>query len=69
VGTHRPVSPDGLGVNLLKMELFDAVACLKSSPMEFSNAFDQGQQACDHMQLFPLILEDWRLQKPVLPRC
>jgi hypothetical protein len=51
------------------MKLFDAVACLKAGPTEFSNALDQSRQACSHQWIFPLILEDQRIQKPVLPWC
>jgi hypothetical protein len=55
------------GVNLPKMEFFDAVARFKPGPMELRYALDQGGQTRVHRQLCPLSLDDQREQKLVLP--
>jgi hypothetical protein len=57
------------GANPPKMKLFNTMARVMAGPMEFSSAIDQSRQASDHRRLFSLILEDWRIQKPVLPWC
>jgi hypothetical protein len=55
IGTFVPVAE---GVNLSKMEFFNVVARLESSPVEFSYALDQGSQTHIHQRLCVLSLED-----------
>jgi hypothetical protein len=53
--------PTAKGVNSLKMELFDTVACLELGLVEFGHALDQSGQAVIHQWLILFILDDrWK---------
>jgi hypothetical protein len=49
------------------MKFLDAVAHLEPGLVELRDVLDQGGQPRVHRWLFPLILDDWREHKFVLP--
>jgi hypothetical protein len=65
---QTPVSSDAERVNPLKIEFFDAVACLEADLAQFGNTLGQRSQVIGHPWFRPLILDSWREQKFVDPR-